>query len=272
MYFNLNGLLVNNLKQMNVLNRSFRYGDGFFESILYYKQRLPLWKYHKERISASIAYIFSTDVIDPTFNSLENMIIALASANKLESARVRITYWRRGDGNYRAYENKYDFLIETMPLEKEPLKQQDLISYGYCTNVQKPMIRLSNFKTNASLYFVMAQQWAQQNNWREVILLNTSGKVCEGSYHNIFIIQNGKFITPPIAEGCIDGSARKYIIELLQQQQYAFEEKPLTKEEVDSSDALFFTNGIRIITPAKYDARGVLSQLIQIAKNALDIE
>lgn len=272
MYFNFNGLLVNDLKQLPVLNRSFRYGDGFFESILWYEGRMPLWHYHRDRMRESIAYIFSAAALLPDFDSLSQKIRDLVAANRHQHARIRITFWRRGGGTYRALENAYDYLIEAGPLEVQPLSRLDVIRYGYCPDIQKPMIRLSNFKTNSSLYYVMAQQYARLHDYQEVLLLNTENRVCEGSYQNIFILKEGIFYTPPLSEGCIDGSSRRFLIDLLQQHKYRFEETSLSKQDIDQSDALFFTNGILIMTPGRYDEAGRLMQLIRLVKNSLNLE
>lgn len=271
MYLNLNGLLVTDLKQLNVLNRSFRYGDGFFESILLFNSKMPLWEYHRERMAETIAYIFSPDALQPDFDSFEQMIWALATANELQNARIRITFWRRGEGTYRAIENNYDYLIEAMPLEVRPLNRQDMVRYGYCPDIQKPMIRLSNFKTNSSLYFVMAQQYARLNDLQEVILMNTENRVCEGSYQNIFIYSDEKFRTPALSEGCINGSSRRFLIDYLKKNNIPIEECRIEKEMVESAEIVIFTTGLRIISIAKNNNPPVLTRIMDGIQSSLNL-
>jgi branched-chain amino acid aminotransferase len=194
----------------------------------------------------------------------------LCDYSNLNSARIRITCWRKGGGTYRSLENDYDYLIEAFELENTPLSEE-LITFGFCHDIQKPLIPLSNYKTNASLYFVLAQRYAQKNKWNEVILFNTSGRICEGSYQNIFIVKDAVFCTPPISEGCIDGSSRRFLISLMKQENLPFQEKPLTKSDIETADGLFFSNGMRIISVAKYDGSGQIIRLMKLAKKAIGI-
>jgi para-aminobenzoate synthetase / 4-amino-4-deoxychorismate lyase len=46
----------------------------------------------------------------------------------------------------------------------------------------------------------------------EIIFLNERGEVVEGSRTNIFVARNGKFVTPPLSSGALDGVLRQALI------------------------------------------------------------
>ena len=55
----LNGKMINQANALvSVDNRSFRYGDGFFETIKCINHQLPLWKYHERRLFDSLEGLF----------------------------------------------------------------------------------------------------------------------------------------------------------------------------------------------------------------------
>lgn len=271
MFFIYNGQHTNDISEISFLNRAFRYGDGFFESILYYNNNLPLWPYHYQRLVHSIRFLFDEKVSIPSSDEFKNLIIQLTQKLRFKNARCRITFWRRGAGTYRAIENNYDYIIEAFPLEDKPLNINEIISFGFNSEILKPMIQLSNYKTNSSLYFVLAQKYAQQNNLREVVLLNTANRVCEGSYQNIFIYRNGIFHTPSISEGCIDGSARKFLINYFKENNYECIEGQIEKIVVQEAEMVFFTNGIKLITLGKEDKSGVMTKIMEDLQVKLDI-
>ncbi|MBK7959474.1 MAG: aminotransferase class IV [Bacteroidetes bacterium] len=228
-------------------NRSFRYGDGFFESALWIDGRMPLWKFHCERILESIAYIFSAPT-DVDLDFIQSKIASLIDEHHLKIARVRITFWRSGQGTYRSITDAFEYLIEIGPLDFVPYQNLPIISAGICEQIQKPCIKLSNFKTNSSLYFVMAQREAKAKQVDEVILLNTDQHICEGSYQNIFLIKDKIIYTPPSEDGCIHGAFRAYFIDFCHRKNIPIRIESLNLDSYNRADEVFFTSALRGIS------------------------
>ncbi|MDE3183053.1 MAG: aminotransferase class IV [Bacteroidota bacterium] len=85
----------------------------------------------------------------------------------------------------------------------------------------------------------------KKNNLDEAIILNAFGRVCESAIANIFIIKDEKIITPLLAEGCVAGTMRRWMMEKLLLRNLKIEEKSLSVEELLLADELFLTNSIQ---------------------------
>lgn len=55
---------------------------------------------------------------------------------------------------------------------------------------------------------------ARLNNYDQSLILNNQGKVSESTYTCVFMVKNGKLITPSVTSGILDSITRKSIIEI----------------------------------------------------------
>ncbi len=74
----------------------------------------------------------------------------------------------------------------------------------------------------------------------EAIVLNKNGFVSEGSAENIFIVRNGKLITPPVSDDILEGITRWAVIQIAQDLGYQVEERSITRTELYIADEVFF--------------------------------
>lgn len=69
--------------------------------------------------------------------------------------------------------------------------------------------------TGAYINSVLAKAEAQQAGFDEAIVLDADGHVSEGSAENLFMIRDGRAITPPVFSDILEGITRRMLIELL---------------------------------------------------------
>jgi branched-chain amino acid aminotransferase len=83
-------------------------------------------------------------------------------------------------------------------------------------------------------------------------MLNDDKNVIEALNGNLFMVFEGKLITPPISEGCLNGVMRKQILELASKMEgLEVVEEPISPFNLQKADELFITNvikGIQSIT------------------------
>lgn len=98
---------------------------------------------------------------------------------------------------------------------------------------------------------ILAHQEAAQDGYQEALLLDVDGFVAEGSGENIFIVRNGKLITPDLTSA-LEGITRDTIIHLAKVE-LGLEviEKRITRDEVYSADEAFFTGTAAEVTPIR---------------------
>ncbi len=83
----------------------------------------------------------------------------------------------------------------------------------------------------------------------EGIALNSEGYVCEGSGENIFLVRDGKLVTPPIGASILGGITRDSIITLAKDFGYEIIERQIAREELYMADEIFFTGSAAEVTP-----------------------
>jgi branched-chain amino acid aminotransferase len=129
---------------------------------------------------------------------------------------------------------------------------------------------LSTLKTNNKLINVLGSIFAEQNGFKNCLLLNEKLQIVEALNGNIFFISKNKIKTPPLSEGCLNGVMRKQIISILKEVlDYKFEEAIITISELQEVNEIFVTNVIQGIVPVtKFRSRTYGNEL---AKKLLPI-
>ncbi|MFH1004956.1 MAG: aminotransferase class IV [Bacteroidota bacterium] len=228
-------------------NRSFRYGDGLFESIRIADGKICFIKKHISRLLRSMK-IMQMDIpkkfsVNFFFSEINN----LAYENGIrEGGRVRLTIFRNDGGFYQAKNNKVSFLIETEHLPDKTYKlNENGITIAIYSKVKKIFSPISHLKTNNSIIYILASLWSNEKKVDDSLLLNEQNAVVEATSSNIFLCKKNKLFTPPLQAGCVDGIMRKQIILLAKKEKINVKEKIITPDELIESDEIFLTNAIQ---------------------------
>jgi branched-chain amino acid aminotransferase len=92
---------------------------------------------------------------------------------------------------------------------------------------------------------------AVANGYIEGIALDTSGYVSEGSGENIFIVVDGKVLTPPIANSALPGITRLSVVTICEDLRIAVAEQMIPRELLYIADEVFFCGTAAEITPIR---------------------
>lgn len=105
----------------------------------------------------------------------------------------------------------------------------------------------------------LAKTEANLNGFDEAILLNTDGHVSEGSGENIFIVRDGKLITPSAADNVLEGITAKSVVELAKNELgVELVERSIDRSELYIADEVFMTGTAAHLTPVvEVDRRAV---------------
>lgn len=232
-------------------SRSFKYGDGFFETVRISNGRAPFWPYHWRRMQEAFR-ILGIEVA-PHYSSVFFMDEILKLVVGGGSHRVRLTIWRDGEGLYSPTSNIPVFLIEksSLPNEQFGLNEQGL-KIGIFRGHRLPTAKrasaehyfLPNIKSCNSLPFVLANKCRQENSWDDILLLNTVGRLACGGSSNIFLWSGNEIYTPHLSEGCVAGTMRNWVIDFCQKLGVEISEKKIFQKDLKAADGVFLTNAI----------------------------
>jgi len=244
----MNGKLVpfKNAK-VHVLTHALHYSTAVFEGIRCYNTsngsaifRLPE---HVDRFfNSSKLYGMK---IRYTKKQITDAIIKTVKASSLKECYIRpIAYYGYGTMGLTPTLNKVDVSIACLEMIGEP--KAGKFSGAKCKiskwiridSKSQPMQSKSaaNY-SNAAL----ARVEALKSGYDEAIMLNSSGKVAEGSAENIFIIKNGIIKTPPLNADILNGITRDGVIQLIKANGIKLIEKNITVKELLKADEVFMT-------------------------------
>jgi branched-chain amino acid aminotransferase len=236
-------------------NRSFRYGDGFFETMKLVNGKIVLAQYHFERLFASLVQLQFEPPAFFTPSYLNDLVTELVLQNNHpQLARIRITIFR-GDGGLYDPENHYPHcLVQSWPLQQPVKMNENGLIIDIFRDAVKTTDQYSAVKSNNYLGYAMAALWAKKNHLNDALLLNASGRVADATIANLFVVHEGVVKTPPLSEGGVNGVMRRHLLAAMKSDGWAVEEVPVTEELLLQSTECFLTNvisGIRWVKALK---------------------
>jgi len=98
---------------------------------------------------------------------------------------------------------------------------------------------------------VMAKQEAITAGYDESLLLNHQGYVVEGSGQNLFLVEDGRVVTPPSTSGALEGITRDTVMRLLADDGHPVSEQIVTRSDLYYADEAFFTGTAAEVTPIR---------------------
>ncbi len=114
----------------------------------------------------------------------------------------------------------------------------DLFAFHWIDTTQKG---IENFNNQTCTIFGLARMEALENGYDEAIMLNSHGKVAEGSAENIFIIKDDIIQTPPLSAGGLEGITRDSIIQIIEENGGFVVERDLERDDLYAADEIFMT-------------------------------
>ena len=223
-------------------SRAFNYGDGFFETVKVINSKPFNFPCHIDRIKFALSTLKISDNYTSAF--FEDKFSFLLKANKIVNGSIKIHISRNGIGRYLPESNKSDLFISVV--NGLAYKKNNPISLCFYDKQFKAIGTLSNIKSSNSLVSVLASIHAFENNYDNAILINHSAKVIESANANIFILKDKYIYTPPISDGCVDGTMRKWILNSLD-----VTKKSILHDDILSADEVFITNASNGVTSVK---------------------
>jgi len=100
---------------------------------------------------------------------------------------------------------------------------------------------LRSHKTTCREIYDRALEEASGAGFDEVLFCNERGEVTEGAISNVIIRQHGRYYTPPLSSGLLNGIYRKYFL----QTRPDAGERVLSFRDIEQADCLFVCNSVR---------------------------
>jgi branched-chain amino acid aminotransferase len=244
--------------KVSVYDHGLLYGDGVFEGIRAYNGIVFKLKEHIDRLYRSAHPIFLK--IPLTKAEMSKAVVETLKKNNLTDAYIRLVV-TRGVGDLGLDPRKCPkptVIIITEPtlVLHSPEKLEKGIS-TVITWVRRNSVDAATHELKSLNYLnsILGKIEANNSGVDEAICLDKAGYVCEGVGENIFIVRDGKLLTPPLSSGALDGITRTFIINLAKKMGIEVTERNITPNELFTADEAFFTGTAAEVAPI-HDVNG----------------
>jgi branched-chain amino acid aminotransferase len=246
--------------RISVYDHGLLYGDGVFEGIRAYNGRIFRCKEHVDRLFASARAIALE--IPMTKDEVADAMRATLDANGLTDAYIRLVV-TRGVGTlgldpYQCAEPQVIIITDSVSLYPDEYYDKGLELVTVSTlrnhpNALNPRIKSLNYLNN-----ILAKIECLQAGVIEAIMLNKEGYVAECTGDNIFIVKDGKLLTPPVHAGILEGITRDVVMELAREAGIGALERDMTRFDLYVADECFLTGtAAEIIPVVRIDSRDI---------------
>jgi len=96
---------------------------------------------------------------------------------------------------------------------------------------------------------ILATQESKRNGYDEAILLDHLGNISEAPGENIFIIRDGKLLTPPPSSSALEGITKDSVVKIAEDLGYQTVEREIPRTEIYFADEVFLTGTAAEISP-----------------------
>lgn len=260
---NYNGTLVTESNISIHENRGFLYGDAIFETLRVLDGKVLFLEDHYFRLMASLRIVRMEIPMNFTMEYMEEQVLLLTDTlTAAPSYRARISVFRKSGGYYLPTNNDVEFIVTASALE-EPLYsftegayEVDLFKDFYVTKQL-----LSTLKSTNKMVQITGSVFAHENGLQNCLLVNDEKNVIEALQGNLFMLTGNKLVTPPVADGCLNGVMRRQVLALAQKiEGLEVAEASISPFDLQKADELFITNVIKGIQPiTKYRKKEFVS-------------
>ena len=243
----MNGELVDwDQANIHVLTHTLHYGMGVFEGIRAYETadgpgvfRLTE---HIERLFRSAAILMMH--IPYTVEEIVEATKETVRSSGLPGCYIRpIAYYGYGEMGLNTLPCSVDVAIACWPwgayLGDEAVSKGVRMKISSWTrhdhNTMPPASKTTGNYVNSSL----AKVEALKAGYDEAIMLNKTGLVSECTGENIFVARHGRFITPPLSAGALEGITQSTVSSIATDLGFEVVEGELTRSDLYVADEMF---------------------------------
>ena len=98
----------------------------------------------------------------------------------------------------------------------------------------------------------LAVREAEATGAHEAVIRGSGGDLTEGATSNLFVVDDGVVLTPPLEEGLLPGITRALVLEVLRELEIPLEETPLGPGWLITADEAFLTSSSREVLPVTW--------------------
>jgi branched-chain amino acid aminotransferase len=241
--------------KVSVLDHGFTVADGVFETLLVTDGKVFALDRHLARLARSASGL---GISMPENAAITNGVSQVLTTNsKVDVGRLRITITSGSGPLGSDRTSAAPTLVISLAEQAAWPATTKVLLVPWTRNENSP---LAGLKTTSYAENVYALDAAKSQGFSEAIFCDTSGRLCEGTGSNIFLVKDDQIFTPSEASGLLRGITRDLVIEWANESGFEVIERDVDPSELWNADEVFITSSTRDIHPvselAKLDLAG----------------
>ena len=242
--------------KIHVLTHGLHYGTGVFEGERAYETAAgPAIFRHEDHLARLLASAKLYYMPVPfTLAQLRTATHELIAANGLSQCYIRpIVYRGYGQMGLNPLDCEVSVSIAAWPwgayLGEDAAMQGIRAKVASWRRISSDSLIPHAKASGQYLNSVLAKVEATKAGYQEAILLDSHGFVSEGSGENIYVVRDGRVITPPQTAGILDGITRRSIIQIARDHGYEVVERDIARAELILAEEVFLTGTAAELVP-----------------------
>ena len=234
---------------VHVLTHTLHYGMGVFEGVRAYRQAdgstaiFRLEDHTKRLLNSAKIFQLQVPFDHATLVEAQKDVVR---ANQLESCYLRPLVWIGSEKmGVAAKGNTIHVMVAAWPwsnfLGEDGLTKGIRVKTSSFTHHHSNITMCKAKAVGNYTVSILANREATNDGYEEALLLDPEGYVCQGSGENVFLVIDGKLVTPDLSGGALDGLTRHTVIALAQSFGIPVAEKRISRDEFYIADEALFT-------------------------------
>ncbi|MCP4041046.1 MAG: aminodeoxychorismate lyase [Gammaproteobacteria bacterium] len=231
-----------------IADRGLHYGDGLFETLAVRDEKALDWERHLHRLHQGCNRL---GIPCPGIALLSDEARQAMQGVGLGVLKLIITRGSGGRGYLPPPNPTPTRIVARYPWPDYPAENRQGIILRICKTRLGTNPALAGIKHLNRLEQILARNEWDDPAIQEGVMLDTLGRVIEGTMSNLFLITDSGLTTPDIAEAGVAGIVRALILEIGRSLGLAVNEKTVLPRDLSSAAELFVCNSIIGVWPVK---------------------
>ncbi|MDY0136072.1 MAG: aminodeoxychorismate lyase [Thiomicrospira sp.] len=237
------------IQQVSVWERGLLYGDGFFTTMLCYRQQLMNWPAHWARIETSLARLQFGQLQQAALR--EQLVPVLDAAPKQGAAIIKLLLSRGVGGRgyaapLLASPHCIAYLHSLAPdlqIQPHPLPPLKALRVRFCQTPASQNTFLAGLKHLNRLDNVLARQEVEASGFDEGLMCDSEQRVIGGTQGNLVLLNGNQALTPNLNRAGIQGTCLSRLRALDLGLEWI--ETDLTRADLARAQVAFLCNAVR---------------------------
>ncbi len=245
--------------KVSVLDRGFIFGDGIYEVVPVYGQRLFRFDEHMARLQRGLNKLRITNPRSTAqwLEQCRHLVAALAEHSGAQDQLVYIQVTRGVAPRDHVMPTDIEPTLFMMVTPMKPPSAEQRHQGVACITARDFRWERGDIKSISLLGNVLARQMSADHDAVETVMFR-DGFLTEASASNVWVVQEGALLGAPKSEHVLEGIRFELLRELCADVGIAYNLRPISEAEVLAADELLLSSATKEVLPVtRLDGEGV---------------